>query len=158
MDGTHCRINEPRTQPSAGWYSKKYNKAGLSYELGIAIRSNKLVWINGPFPAGQNDLAIYRKPNGLKTKIPPGKLVVGDEGYMGEDEQVSTRNPFDSPELRNFKRRAKARHETFNGRIKNFKILDERFRHGVAKHQAVFEAVCVLVQYDMDNGHPMFDI
>jgi SRSO17 transposase len=92
----HCRINEPRTQPSVGWYSKKYNKAGLSYELGIAIRENKLVWINGPFPVGQNDLTIYRKPDGLKDKIPQGKKVVGDESYRAEPNTISTRNPFDS--------------------------------------------------------------
>lgn len=29
VDGVHCRINEPRTEPSSGWYSKKFNKAGL---------------------------------------------------------------------------------------------------------------------------------
>ena len=60
--------------------------------------------------------------------------------------------------VKSFKRRARARHETFNGRLKNFKILAERFRHGVPKHKAVFEAICVIVQYDMENGHPMFDV
>ena len=48
--------------------------------------------------------------------------------------------------------------KSFNGRNKKFDILDERFRRGVAKHRAVFEAVCVCVQYNMENGHPMFDI
>jgi hypothetical protein len=56
------------------------------------------------------------------------------------------------------KNRAKARQETFNKRIKIFKILDERFRHSVKKHKAVFEAVCALVQYEMENGHPLFTI
>jgi hypothetical protein len=150
-------LNEPRTQPSAGWYSKKHNKAGLAYELGIAIHSNKLVWINGPFPAGQNDISIYRKEGGLKSKIPANKRVIGDEGYKGEV-QISTRNPFDSRAIKEFKSRVKARHETFNGRLKHFNILDECFRHGVPKHKAVFEAICVVVQYEMENGHPMFDV
>jgi hypothetical protein len=165
VDGTHCRINEPRKEPSSGWYSKKHNKAGLAYELGIAIRSNKLVWINGPFPAGQNDISIYRKPNGLKSKIPANKRVIGDEGYKGEPGQISIRNPFDTPAIRDLKHRAKARHETFNARIKNFQILDQRFRHGntptktvLENHKAVFEAVCVVVQFEMENGHPIFAV
>ena len=59
-DGIHCRVWEPRISPSTGWYSVKYNKAGLSYELGIAIYSNKLVWIAGPYPAGQNDIDLTK--------------------------------------------------------------------------------------------------
>jgi hypothetical protein len=50
-------------------------KVGLSYELGISIFNNKLVWINGPFPAGNTDLMIYRKDGGLKSMIPAGKKV-----------------------------------------------------------------------------------
>jgi hypothetical protein len=136
----------------------------LAYELGIAIRSNKLVWINGPFPAGQNDLLIYRKPNGLKSKIPANKRVIADEGYKGEA-QISRRNTFDTRAVKDFKNRARARHETFNGRLKHFHILEDRFRHGkdkfktvIEKHKAVFEALCVVVQYEMENGSPMFDV
>ena len=55
-------------------------------------------------------------------------------------------------------RRAHARHEAFNGRLKSFKVLAEKFRHGQEKHKSVFEAVCVIVQYDMENGRPLFDI
>jgi SRSO17 transposase len=154
----HCRINEPRKTPSAGWYSKKYNKAGVSYELGIAIHHNKLVWINGPFPAGTNDITIYRKPNGLMSKIPAGKHVIGDQGYRGEPGTISTRNRFDTPAVKKLKCRTKARHESFNSRIKDFKVLDERFRHGLQKHKACFEACCVIVQYDLDNGRAMFTV
>jgi hypothetical protein len=53
VDGTHCPVLEPRTDPSSKWYSYKFNGAGLSYELAIAIHSQRLVWINGPFPALQ---------------------------------------------------------------------------------------------------------
>ena len=41
VDGIHCRIHEPRVLPSSSWYSKKFNKAGLVYELGIAIFHNQ---------------------------------------------------------------------------------------------------------------------
>jgi hypothetical protein len=56
-----------------------------------------------------------------------------------------------------FKSRARARHESFNGRLKFFDILQNTFRHGEARHKIAFEAVCVIVQYQMDNGSPLFD-
>jgi hypothetical protein len=149
--------------PSSGWYSKKFNKAALAYELGIAIYHNKLVWINGPFPAGQNDKKIFNKPNGLKSKIPDGRKGIGDEGYKGDPDKVATRNAaFDDPEVRRFKKRTLARHETFNSRLKAFGILNQAFRSTgpsrLDKHKAAFEACCVIVQYEMDNGHPLFAI
>jgi hypothetical protein len=158
VDGTHCKINEPRTQRSTGWYSHKSNGAGLAYELGIAIHQNKLVWINGPFPAGtHNDLSMYRAENGLKSKMPPGKKCIADRLYRNEP-TITIRNPLDNADVSEFKNRAQARHETFNKKIKTYKILDQRFRHGVQKHKQVFEAVCVIAQYEMENGHPLFDV
>jgi hypothetical protein len=120
VDGVHCRINEPRTQPNSQWCSHKSKSAGLAYELAVSIFDGKLVWVNGPFPAGQNDIQMYRKDDGLKSKIPAGKRVIADQGYLGEA-QITTRNSQDSPAVKAFKRRVKARQETFNSRIKNFR-------------------------------------
>jgi hypothetical protein len=52
VDGVDCSITEPRKIPSAKWYSHKFNGPGLSYELGISIYDNYLVWIRGPERAG----------------------------------------------------------------------------------------------------------
>ena len=73
VDGTHCRISEPRQQPSSKWYSHKFNGPGLVYEIGLAIHSKQIAWINGPYPAGDSDLAVFRKPGGLKEILPEGK-------------------------------------------------------------------------------------
>ena len=43
------------------YYSHKFNQAGLNYELGISIFLNQLVWMNGPFPAGEPDISVNRK-------------------------------------------------------------------------------------------------
>jgi DDE superfamily endonuclease len=124
----------------------------------VDLHESKLLWVNGPFPAGQNnDLVVFRKPGGLKSMIPPGALVIADKGYRGED-QLRTPNRHDSRQVSDFKTRARARHETFNKRIKSFKVLSQQFRHKVEKHKVAFEAVCVLTQYDVENGHPLFDI
>jgi len=171
VDGIHCNIYEPRKDPSSKWYSHKSNSAGLTYELAIAIRSNRLVWIRGPFPASQHDMTTFRggqvnevkNANALQFQIPEGKRAIGDSGYRGEPSKISVSQPKDSASVRNFKSRVKARHETFNARLKSFKILSTRFRHKLStdtlvEHQVVFEAVCVACQYDMENDHGLFEV
>jgi hypothetical protein len=155
--------------PGSAHYSHKFNGAGVSYELGIAIYSSRLVWISGPFPASRHDLTIFRggkpneprDPNALISKIPQGKKGIGDSAYTAEAREngkmAVTLNE-DSDVLKKFKARAKARHETFNGRLKAFQVLDIPFRHRQLLHGSVFEAACVAVQYDMDNGYPLFDM
>ena len=85
VDSTHCLIEEPRSVPDKKWFLHKFNKPALSYELALHLFKNKAAWINGPFQAGEHDLTIYRKEGGLKTKIPPGKLLIKDRGYTGDD-------------------------------------------------------------------------
>jgi hypothetical protein len=150
--------------PSLGWYSKKFNKAGLTYEIAVALYSSKIVWVNGPFPAGQNDIRVFRKPNGLKTKLQRGHPAIADEGYRGEPDFISIRNPYDAPDVKYFKGRAKARHETVNSRLKAFGILSQPFRtngghHGrMERHKAAFEACLVIIQYELDNGSNLFRV
>jgi hypothetical protein len=80
VDGAHCQVQEVRQAPGSKWHSHKHNSAGVLYELGIAIRQNQLVWINGPFPASWHDITTFwsaNKPaNGLKAKIPDGKRAI----------------------------------------------------------------------------------
>ncbi len=67
-----------------------------------------------------------------------------------------------SKEMKDYIGRAKARQETFHGRLKGtFNILGHRFRHNqktaektMALHQKVVHACVVLIQYDYENGHP----
>jgi DDE superfamily endonuclease len=158
VDGTHCRISEPRKNPSRLHYSHKLKKPAVAYEIGVDMEENKVRWISDPEMAGYSDLHIFRKPGGLKEKIPANKRVIADNGYQGEDAVISAPNQLDSDEARKFKSRARARHESLNGRIKSHKITDHRFRSEADKHQIVFEAVAIVVQYDMDNGMKLFSI
>ncbi|CAB9506198.1 hypothetical protein SEMRO_257_G101010.1 [Seminavis robusta] len=96
-----------------------------------------------------------------------GKKAIGDEGYRGFPNEMSTQNTLDPEEVKEFKTRARQRHEIYNGKLKKFEVLSERFRcknnpndsYTVAeKLQMCFEAVNVLVQYKMEKGEPLFDI
>lgn len=167
VDGTHCRIYEPRTDPGSKWFSHKFNGPGVSYELAISLWSNDVVSIRGPFPASMHDITIFRggkkdefpkDPQALIFKIKDTQRVVGDSGYEGEPDKVGITRQGDSKEAKAFKARAKSRHESFNSRLKAFQILDLPFRHGFDKHQTAFDSVCILCQYDIENGHGLMEM
>jgi hypothetical protein len=161
VDGTHCWIQEPQHptwSQDRKFYSHKYNKAGLNYELGISLWQSRLVWMKGPTKAGGNDLQVFLE-EGLKAKLKAtGKKGIGDGGYRGHPGEMSTPNSHDSKEANKFKSRASKRHEKFNGMTKNFDCLSGRFRHSVDRFKSCFEAVCVICQYQMENGSPLYDI
>jgi hypothetical protein len=90
--------------------------------------------------------------------IPAGKKGVGDNGYGGEGGLISTPNSQDGRMLREFKKRCRARQETVNTRIKSFRCLKDTWRHPINKHKIAFEAVCVICQYEMENGADLFDV
>jgi hypothetical protein len=45
-----------------------------------------------------------------------------------------------------------------NDRLNNFKILQDKFWHGIKCHGIAFEAVAVIIQYQINNGAPIFDV
>ena len=162
MDGVHCRVHEPKhptKSKDSTYYSHKFKQSALNYELGISVYDNALVWLNGPTKASQHDITLFRTPDGLKETIPQGKRVVADRGYASKQEAaiLSTPNSQDPVNVRKFKSRARARHESFNAKIKNFRVLSECFRHSLDNHKTAFEAICVICQYQLENGSPLFD-
>jgi hypothetical protein len=74
-----------------------------------------------------HNIAIFREPEGLMTMMPQGKRAIGNGGYTGKPNHIAVRNKLDTPKVMDFKKRARAHHETFNGRIKAFNVLDTRF-------------------------------
>jgi hypothetical protein len=167
VDGTDCAIWEPKHDKlpkDKRFFSKKKNHAAVKYLVALAIFSPHVVFIDGPFPAGEwNDIAAFR--HHLKDKIQNGKKVIVDGGFPPNaksdtelDMLVLPRQGYSSKDFAKFKARARARQEQFNSRLKFYDCLGGLFRHGVAKHKAAFEAVCVTLQYAMDLGEPIFDV
>ena len=161
VDGTHCWIAEPghpHFSQDSEYYSHKFNKAGINYELGIALATGKLIWMNGPFRAGRNDLNVFTQ-EGLEERLRIlGKKSLGDGGYAGHHETVSSPNAHDSYQVKRFKSRGLKRQEDFNGMTKVFNILKHRFRHPLHKFPVAFEAVCVICQYKIESDEPLYDI
>lgn len=144
-----------------GFWSKKFKRGAVKYEIVLAIHEPKCVLINGPFRGGFHDLEMTRDKLKEKMNAAPGKLAISDRGYRSskpDEEFLSTPNELDPSILHNFKSRARLRQETFNGRLKKYGSLQQTFRHGMEKHKFVLEAVCVIVQYQMDNGSKLFAV
>lgn len=165
VDGTDCKTWERRNHPTLPYdpatYSQKFRHGGLKYEIGVAIFEDKIVWVSDVSDAGRNDITIFRE-DGLLQRIPPGKMAVADRGYetsiAAEMDKIAYKRDDDPIALKQFKARVMTRHETVNGRIKNFAVTAGTFRHGKDKHQSAFKAVCVLVQYQIDHGAYLFSV
>jgi len=169
IDGTHCPIEEPRPF-STEWSSHKHGgNAGVNYELGVLLHKPRLAWCYGPTrPGKKNDLGVFQENlrealSDLSDDKDAPRRVIGDGIYSGDPDFVSTKNDFDPYEIAQFKNRALSRHEKYNGLLKNFKVLADRFRHQnddiVAQHRMHFLAVNVLVQTQLDNGgYTLYDV
>jgi hypothetical protein len=171
VDGTHLVTLEPGNSDvpkDPSYFSFKHHSAGFNYEVGVHLFESKCIWLSGPHKAGTyNDAKMFRE-KGLKAKLEStGKKAIGDDGYRGFPNTVSTANALDCKEVTEFKTRARQRHEIYNGKLKQFGVLSERFRCKnnpkdkytmEEKLQMCFEAVNVLVHYKMQHGEPLFDI
>ncbi|CAB9525015.1 hypothetical protein SEMRO_1617_G286340.1 [Seminavis robusta] len=163
VDGTHIKSWEPThdkypKDPSA--FSWKHHSAGFNCEVVLSLKESKIIWLNGPFEAGTNDISMFTAQGGLCEKLREAeKMVIADNGYRGYDDVISRPNSIDSPEVAKFKNRARCRHEAVNGMIKHYKCTDSAaFQHGIDKFALCFDAAAVITQYRMELGEPLFEV
>lgn len=160
LDGVHYPIDEPRPFSKSNSSFKRGGKAGLSYEFVLSIHKEKIMWVNGGFPAGQGDRSNF-KDEGLmdaliKRRQETGRplRLIADDGYTEKTlyQYLSLRNEFDPRQVAHFKDRALSRQEAFNGKTKNYRCLKNEFVHSHDLHRQCVEAICVTLQYEMDTG------
>jgi len=159
IDGVHASTRENRKDPSSKVYSHKFNGPGITYEVGIAIWESRVLWIKGPFVASTHDANMCRSNGGANDENLQGKRGIGDSAYKKIPSMTVHRDGH-SKEMTNFINRVRARHESFYSKLKAFGILARKFRGSWNKseeHKMFFEGCAVLVQYDMENGHPLME-
>jgi hypothetical protein len=131
----------------------------LRYEIGVDILAGNIVWLEGPYAAGKYpDIKIFRSC--LAHWLDPSERVEADDGYIGEAPQRvkcpgSAANPTENQAMQS---RVRSRHETLNGRLKNWEILKQVFRHDILEHGNVFRAIAVITQLSIQNGEPLFEV
>lgn len=146
-------------------FSKKTASAALKYEIVLSVTESKCMSIVGPFPASRPDMALFRDYTKGKMLETPGGMGIMDAIYKpganqpDEIDLMAIPNSVDPEDLKVFKSRVRCRHETFNGRIKNFSFLRCPYRGtNFEQHGECFRAICIIVQYQMDNGAPLFSV
>jgi len=153
-DGTDFRIAEHGRH----FYSHKFKKSALHYEVCICILSGDIVWLNGPFAAWKYpDLTIFC--GSLKTELRPNERVEADDGYVGESPaHVKCPKSFTNPPETEFmQQRVRNRQETMNKRFKDWGFLRQLYRHDIPKHGDVFRAIAVVTQLSISNGEKLFE-
>ena len=133
IHGTDFKINEPSPFDKS-WFSHRYNGPGVRYKIGISIETPKIVWSNGPRPCGAySDLKIFR--DGLKHLLKVDGFVLADSGYTDER---CIQPPGSNQKSHRLLSLIRARHEYLNKRIKQFGLLNHKFRHDLSLHHYCF--------------------
>ena len=154
VDGTDFRIAEPMPF-SKKWYSHKFKRAGLRYEVAVCIQTGDIVWINGPFAAGLwPDVKIFKSK--LQDMLAPGEMVETDNGYPN----LHCRMPKQQVSKQDSRARAlaRARHECINKKFKQWGCMAQPFRHELWKHKYCFQAIVTLTQLAILRGEMPFHV
>ena len=116
----------------------------MRYEICVCIQTGDIVWWNGPFAAGEwPDLSIAR--HRLINMLDEDEMAVADGAYCDGFVYFHTPTGLNNL-LKQMKSKARARHETVNGRLKTYAILQKTFCHDKALHGLVFAAIINIVQ------------
>lgn len=142
--------------------SHKMKHCAARYVLVLSVFQSKCFSVLGPFYAGKTDTTILSESGLMEKLVPAGKVCIVDRGFRVDDavktKHLSFPDLMDPKHLHSFKTRARCRQEAFNSRITHFECMANTFRHGIDKHAIALNAVVVTVQYQMDNGSPLFDV
>mgnify|MGYP000638316727 CR=1 FL=1 len=143
--------------------SHKFKSCAAKYIIALSVYEPQCVFIEGPFRGGKPDLEMFKECGLMDKLIENGKLCIADRGFRskipGERQCFALPDYMDAgKELYAMKSRARLRQETWNGRLRHFGVLTQTFTHGFVKHGIVLRAVTVLIQYQMDNGSPIYSV
>ena len=163
IDDVDCKFWEKRAHHNMNidksFFSEKFNHAGLKYEIIMHLTKPQCMAVVGPVKCATHDMGVFRMKSKAKMLSLPGKMLIADSifkpgkkaEHQNEVGMFSIPCSIDPDDLRKFKSRARARHESFNGRLKFFSFLQNCYRGtDMTKHEAAFKAICVIVQYQMD--------
>ena len=154
VDGTDFQIAMSYRKE---FYSFKFKKSGLRYEVGLNIKTGDICWVYGPFPPGDyNDLKIFNMA--LRGDLEPGEKAETDGGYRGAAPGSVNCPVYEVPSRKEMSQRVRNRQETVNKRFKNFNILKAVYRHDILDHQAVVMSIACLIQLSFVHGEPLFSI
>ena len=124
IDGTLIPIDRVAAdRPSC---SGKHRKHGMNLQV-IASPDSDIVWVSGPLPGAVHDLTAARIWGILQALGAAGPVVLGDKGYLGEDDIRTPYGGRNKPAAQKDANRAHARlrapGERANAQLKSWRIL-----------------------------------
>ena len=124
IDGTLIPID--RVAADRPFYSGKHRKHGMNLQV-IASPDGEILWVSGPLPGAVHDLTAARIWGIVRELAASGLVVLGDEGYLGEDRiRVPYRGrnkPASQKEANRAHARLRAPGERANAQLKSWRIL-----------------------------------
>ncbi len=155
VDRTDFRIALGYSKP---FWSYKFKKSGLWYEVGLCIMTGDICLWSGPYAPGTwNDLSIFR--DSLLLMLKPGEHCETDRGYQGSA-PTHVKCPgvlWADPNTVEIQAQVRSRQETVNERFKNWAILSTPYHHNLLEHQTVFGAIVILTQLSF-AANPLFTV
>src|SRR4249920_2298398 len=124
IDGTLIPID--RVAADRPFYSGKHRKHGMNLQV-IASPGGDIVWVSGPLPGAVHDLTAARIWGIIQALAASGLIVLGDKGYIGEDDIRTPYRGRNKPASQKDANRAHARLRTpgerANAQLKSWRIL-----------------------------------
>ena len=124
IDGTLIPID--RVAADRPFYSGKHRKHGMNLQV-IASPDGDIVWVSGPLPGAVHDLTAARIWGITGELAAWGLVVLGDKGYLGEDDIRTPYRGRNKPATQEDANRAHARlrspGERANAQLKSWRIL-----------------------------------
>jgi hypothetical protein len=124
IDGTLIPID--RVAADRPFYSGKHRKHGMNLQV-IASPGGDIVWVSGPLPGAVHDLTAARIWGIIRALAASGLVVLGDKGYLGEDDIRTPYRGRNKPVSQKDANRAHARlrapGERANAQLKSWRIL-----------------------------------
>ena len=159
LDGTDFKIQEPKPFDRA-WFSHKFNGPGVRYLVAVSVIKGYIVWTDGPYMCGKwPDRKIANEK--FLPWLGENEKYLADRGFRSCQKAIT---PYqltgdDNAHMRRFASVARARHESANSRLKNWKILHDVFRHDPMTQQGpVFDAVAKITQIQIVRGQSLFSV
>ncbi len=143
---------------SKPFWSYKFKKSGVRYEVGLCILTRDICWWNGPYKPGiWNDGMVFE--DALMLNLEFGEQCETDAGYCGSVPEFVKCPGGDWGESakREMQQKVRSRQETVNERLKNWGILTMLYCHDLCKHQTVFATVIMLLQLSLKHN-PLFSV
>jgi len=124
IDGTLIPID--RVAADRPSYSGKHRKHGMNLQV-IASPDGDIVWVSGPLPGAVHDLTAARIWGIIRELAASSLVVLGDKGYLGEDDIRTPYRGRNKPASQKDANRAHARlrspGERANAQLKSWRIL-----------------------------------